>query len=246
MYRNFRPKEIDIEKLRQELFEVRVDVKSYIKSFKILVTSVLVLLTVVAYFGYDKIDTIQNKILADANSRLAITDSILANIDQTKLDSLNAILKSKEIEYKTTIENFENVLAQNKKLEQKLLKSLEVNETIEYQLSEYFVDSHADYCEIKSFGNKFKKDDFLSIYLIFNQNFNPSNLKFLFLDIVRVKSDKNYTQIKDLKYKSAGKFNKLGMKLNIPKGKFLLSVGFVKKENDEYTFYRLQKNIEII
>jgi len=84
------------EKLKEDLFDYRIDIKSYKRNLNTIRISGSIIISVLAFFGYNKIESIQESILRRANERLAITDSILAKIDQKKIDSLNEIIAQKE------------------------------------------------------------------------------------------------------------------------------------------------------
>ena len=139
-----------IENLRNELFDYRIDIKSYKRNLSTIIIASSVLISVLAFFGYNKIDAIENSILERANNRLAITDSILATIDQKKIDSLKLLLIEKEKEYKLTISNFEKIVAQNKKLEMKLLVSLPENERIKSKNNAFIKEYPTDIIAKKS------------------------------------------------------------------------------------------------
>jgi hypothetical protein len=233
------------EKLRDELFEVRVDVKAYIRSLKILGSAVAILFTILAYFGYDKIESIQVAILSKANKRLAHTDSLLANIDQAKLDSINKMLVFKQKEYEVTLANFELALRRNKELESKLFDALKPNERIEYQLPSWIGRSAEDFFQVRDFPDKFRSGEKLDLYLSFSESFNLSNAQALKVEITQYQGKNLYSFI-DYKYKTQQRLNKFSVTLSLPKGWYLIEIGFIKRESSEFSFYRIQKKIEII
>ncbi len=104
------------EKLRDELFDTRVDLKAWIRSMKILGICVPILLFILAFLGYDKIESIEQK--------------ILSKIDEKRLNELNQRILAKEVEFEQTLKNFEKVLSKNKELEEKLLTALVSNERV--------------------------------------------------------------------------------------------------------------------
>ncbi|MCD4663979.1 MAG: hypothetical protein K8R68_01835 [Bacteroidales bacterium] len=232
------------EKLREELFEIRVDVQVYKRSFKILVTSVVIITAIIAYFGYDKIDTIQKDILKKANQRLAQTDSLLSNIDQSKLDTLNIKLSKKVKEYELTLANFDLVLQSNKELENKLFATLNTNKRVEYPLKSLYQHSPEDFFKLKKFPNVFKPNEKLDLFLSFSDSFELSSAEVLKLEITKTKNDQLY-QVKDYSFEVQQRLNKLSITLDIAKGKYILDVGFIKKDKEKYHFYRFRKNIVI-
>jgi hypothetical protein len=245
MAKETKTEQSNCDKLRDELFEVRVDVKAYIRSLKILGSSVAILFAILAYFGYDKIDSVQQTVLVKANQRLAQTDSLLANVDQAKLDSLNRLLVRKQREYEVTLSNFELALRRNKELEFKLYDALKPNERAEYELPSWTVHPPEDFFEVKYFSDKFRSGEKLDLYLSFSESFDLSNAKVLRVELTQYREGKAYG-IRDYKFKVQQRLNKFSITLDVPQGKYLLEVGFVKKEGDGHGFYRLQKSIEIV
>lgn len=233
------------EKLRDELFEIRVDVKAYIRSLKVLGSAVAILFAILAYFGYDKIDSVQQTVLNKANQRLAKTDSLLARLDQTKLDSLNLLLVQKQQEYEVTLSNFELALRRNKELEFKLFAALKPNERTEYELQSWAVHPPEDYFEIKHFPEKFRSGERIDLYLSFSESFDMSRAKVLRVAITQFRDGKAYG-IRDYKFKVQQRLNKFSITLDISKGQYLIEIGFIRKEGDGHGFYRLQKGIEIV
>jgi amino acid permease len=66
-----------VNKLRDELFEYRIDIKAYKRSLNAIIAAGTILISVIAFFGYSKIENIEKTIMNRANERLAITDSLL-------------------------------------------------------------------------------------------------------------------------------------------------------------------------
>jgi len=234
----------DYQKINEDLIEVRVEIKSYKQSFKILVSSVAVIIAILAYFGYDKIESIQKQILNSANQRLAKTDSLLSNLDQQKLDLLNEKLIQKTKEYEKTLSNFNKALTRNKELESRLFSALPTNKRIESKISTYHVLSPEDYFEIKQLKNSFRSGEKFAAYLSFNDSFDLSLAKELKLTITQKKEGKRF-MVKDYSFEVHDKLNKLSCTLNIEKGEYILEIGFIKEDSGEKYFYRYKKNISI-
>ncbi len=231
------------EKLRDELFDTRVDLKAWITGLKILGSSVTVLLAILAYFGYNKIESIESTILEKANARLAKTDTILSKIDERKIDELNRRLAGKQREYELTLSNFEKVLAKNKELEEKLLRSLPPNERAEHPLREWYVRSPEDYFEVRPFATNLRRKEKQDIYLTFADKFDIKKASLLRLQLTEDKQ-KGFLVV-DYFFKVQQRFNKLTFTVDVPVGDYILGVGFLSTEDNKDTFYRLDNKVKV-
>tara|TARA_B110001450_G_scaffold251786_1_gene272400 strand:- start:639 stop:1424 length:786 start_codon:yes stop_codon:yes gene_type:complete len=220
-----------IDKLREDLFDYRIDIKSYIKNLNTIMISGSIIISVLAFFGYNKIENIEQTILEKANKRLAVTDSILSQIDQQKIDSLNTLIVTKEKEYLQTISNFEKIIFQNKELEMKLLKSLPENDRTESKNDSYIEEYPTDYFEIRPFKTAVADGESVNVYLVFQDNIEFTDKDYISLKIYP-KGRNILWQHKD--YKINSKLNKL-------------SFGFRKFENYkdykiEIAFFKMERN----
>jgi hypothetical protein len=243
MTENRDPEKSSYEKLRDELFDTRVDLKAWIRSLKVLGSSVVVLLTILGYFGYNKIESIESTILDKANARLAKTDTILSKIDEKKIDELNRRLGEKQREYEITLSNFEKVLRKNKELEEKLLRSLPPNERAEHPLREWYEKSPEDYFEVRPFGAIFRRKEKQDIYLTFAEKFDLKKASVLRLQLIEDK--KNGYQVIDYFFKVQQRFNKITFTPDVDPGNYVLNVGFVTTENNKDTFFRNQNKVKV-
>jgi len=234
-----------VENLRNELFDYRVDIKSYKRNLNTIIIASSVLISVLAFFGYNKIDAIEESILERANNRLAITDSILAKIDQAKIDSLNTLLVEKEKEYKLTISNFEKIVTQNKDLEMKLLVSLPENERIKSRNDSYYKEYPTDFFEVRPFKTILKNGQKESLFLVFKDDveFSPED----YLTLKLYPKDRNI-MLMDKCYLINSKFNKLSFGLSKYDNykTYTLEIAYYRKENrDSFRKCYITKDIEL-
>ena len=111
-----------IEKMRDELFQYRVEICSYKRSINILITCVTVVIAVLGFFGYDKIDSVAEKIEERASNRLSVTDSILARIDTHFLDSITNLIDQTTIVYENALLSLEKGIQYNTDYKQLISK----------------------------------------------------------------------------------------------------------------------------
>lgn len=233
------------DNLREDLFDYRIDIKSYKRNLNTIIISGSIIISVLAFFGYNKIESIQESILRRANERLAITDSILAKIDQNKIDSLNEIIAQKEIEYRQTIENFENIISNNKALEDKLLKSLPENKRTNLSVNAYTTEFPTSIFEIRPFKKTLKIGETESVFLIFKEDLIDSKEDFISINLHPkgrniLLMDKNYDIDTRLNRISFGieKFENYS--------DYVLEIAYFKKETkDRYRKYYITENIKL-
>jgi hypothetical protein len=80
------------EKLRDEVLEVKVDYRAWLRSLKVIALCVTIILAILAYFGYDKIESIESTAVQRVNERLAKTDSLISLIDEVRIHQLDQML----------------------------------------------------------------------------------------------------------------------------------------------------------
>ncbi len=225
------------EKLRDELMDTRIDLKAWIRSMKILGVSVSIILFILAFLGYDKIESIEQK--------------ILSKIDEKRLNELNQRIIAKEREFEQTLINFEKVLSKNKELEEKLLASLVSNERVSApKMDSSLLVPAEDKFQIREFPLTFKKNSKQNLFLTFSDNIDLKNAELLEVAILQKKSESQYTQYADYFFKVQQKLNKLSFVVDVDPGNYLLRAGYLvksksKSDKAEYSFYSYEYNIKI-
>ena len=132
-----------------------------IRNLNTIIIAGTLIISVLAFFGYNKIENIEKIVIDKTNQRLAITDSLLAKIDQKKIDSIKNILIVKEKEYSTIITNFEKTIQQNRELELLFLKSIPENESIKENNVSYSLGNPEGLFEVVINNKKLKMLFFL-------------------------------------------------------------------------------------
>jgi len=234
------------EKLREELFSYRVDIKAYMKSLNIIIISGTIILSLLAFFGYNKIENIQKIALEKVERRLAITDSLLAKIDQNKIDSLKSLLDKKEKEFQNTIKRFDEIIIKNKELENKLLLSLSVNPKINPNINSYISEQQVDFFDIKPFKHQLKIGEQINIFIIFNSKINLDDIEFLGIKLYP--KGRNIL-LQDRYYSINSRLNKIIFRISNKfknYNNYSLEIGFYKKEKGKYKFYHTTENITLI
>ncbi len=125
------------EKLRDELFQYRVEIQSYKRSIRMLCVCVSVVVAILGYFGYDRVDVIVERVEQKANARLAKTDELLAKIDTRYLDSLQSTVEERSRAYEAAISALEKGTRVNDELYKKLISGLPYNKRVEGGVAGY-------------------------------------------------------------------------------------------------------------
>ena len=239
--RNFSHNRNSYEDLKKDITEVKIDYKSWMRTLKTIGFSITVILAIFAYFGYDKIDSLEKTILERTNNRLAQTDSILAKIDSKKINELNQRISEKEKEYSQTLNNFEKIISQNKKIEDNILALLPNNKRVERNYSSYYGGKVDDLFEFRPIENNYKQNSVVNLYLIFDETFDLSKA-----DCISINLYKGNYVIKRHYYSVQERFNKINFTFDVDKGDYAIEFGFLSKSNDKPTYHSFKKYIKIL
>lgn len=234
------------EKLREELFKYRVSIESYKMNINTIIVCATIIISVIAFFGYNKVDGIQEIVIEKTNKRLMKTDSLLAKIDQKKIDSLNTVLVKKEIEFKNTIKNFDIVINSNIELQTKLLSSLADNPIVTHtEIKSYMPEYQSDYFDIRPFKQNIKLGELINIYLIFKENVNLKSIEYIGLKLY---PNRRNILLSDKFYQINGKLNKLSFKVGEKfenQTIYRLEIGIYIKTNNTYRYLYSYSNLLI-
>jgi hypothetical protein len=239
--RNYFYNRKDYDDLRKDITEVRIDYKSWMRTIKVITFSVTIILAVLAYFGYDKIDSLENTIIERTNNRLAQTDSILSKIDEKKINEINQRISDKEKEYTQTLKNFEKIITQNRRIEDNILALLPSNKRIERNFSSYYGGRVDDFFDFRPIENSYKQNSIVNFYLIFKETFDLNKA-----DVISLNLFNNNYIVKQYYYLIEQRFNKIDLTFDVEKGDYTIEFGFLSKSGDKPTFHCYKKAIKII
>ena len=126
-----------LEKIREDLFQYRVEIQSYKRSMKMLERCVCVVLAILGFAGYKTLADLIKSLEERANARLEKTDALLAKVDMRSIDSLMAIVKERTIAYEAAIDALDNGTRINNELYKKLISGLPYNRSVENTYPQY-------------------------------------------------------------------------------------------------------------
>lgn len=158
------------EKLRDELFHYRIEIKSYQRSIGILATCVSIVIGILAFFGYDRIESVMKSYESRANNRLAHTDSLLSYVDTKALDSLRDVVASKTALYEKAMSELEKGTRINAELFKMIIGNLPFNSHVEHHIDSYLQNSATGVFEIGFYTELYKAGQTGECHVVFNDN----------------------------------------------------------------------------
>lgn len=240
MRHNLSPRK-DYDDLRKDINDVRIDYKSWMRSLKVIAISVTVVLSILAYFGYDKIDTLEKSIIERTNSRLAKTDTLLSKIDEKRIDNINKRITEKENEYNVTLNSISKIINQNRIVEEKILSVLPNNKKTDREPRTISLKQPDNIFEVRQLQATYTKNQKISLYLIFAEEYDLKNV-----DVICLHISKNNVLQKDNYYLVEQRFNKIEVTLDLNSGDYEFEFGFLTKSKVVPDFHRIIKKIKII
>lgn len=175
-----------VELLRDELFKYRVEIQSYKRSMNTLFGAVSFILAVLAFFGYDRIESIVNSVESRANVRLERTDSLLAKVDMRFLDSLTSVVNERTVLYEGAIEALERGARVNKEIYKRLIGSLPYNKRIDKGVGAYILNDATNLFDVVFYTDEYHFGGTGDCYVLMGEEYVKRDGD-MFLVIVRPK-----------------------------------------------------------
>lgn len=159
------------EKLRDELFQYRVEIQSFKRSMKTLWACASIVIAVLGFFGYNRIETLLNKVESNANTRLAKTDALLAKVDTRFLDSLMTIVEEKTSSYEAAISALENGTRVNNEIYRKLIAGLPYNNRTKAKYEAYYVNNAINLFDIVYYNEQYASGQKGECYVVMGDEY---------------------------------------------------------------------------
>jgi len=237
----------DNSNIWQEITEIKSDYKSWLRSIKIITLSATIVIFVLAFFGYDKIEKIEDNITSSISKRLAKTDSLLAQLDVSRIDELNKELALRKSEYEKTINNLNELIKKSRQIEKLMFQSLQNNEILTNTIQPKQVNrqDHEKYFSIRNLPGPIKSGKENYIIVQINPAIKISKIQFLRISIIRGKINKGGTILFSSDFTVNDYINKLPLPQNFSLGKYILRTGISIKEGQGTNYYESQNEITI-
>ena len=161
------------EKLRDELFQYRVEIQAYKRSMSILWSCVSIIVALLGFFGYNRIEALLGKVEQNANERLSKSDSLLSKVNTYSIDSLNTVVHEKTHALEAAITALEKGTRVNNELYRQLISGLPYNNTVDvpYDKLKVRVNSVKDEFDIVYYSERYSAGEIGECYIIMGDDF---------------------------------------------------------------------------
>lgn len=112
------------------MFRYRVKMQSYKRSMNTLWVCDSIVLAVLGFLGYNRVENLLEKVEKNANERLSKTDAMLAKIDTHILDLITTVVGERTEAYEKAIAALEKGMKVNRELYKKLISGLPYNKKV--------------------------------------------------------------------------------------------------------------------
>lgn len=230
------------EKLRNELFEYRVDIKSYKRSMNTLIAAASVVMTILAFFGYNRIEAIHDEVEARANARLAKTDSLLAMVDMRYLDSLKEVVNERTLLYEEAIAALERGTRVNNEIFKKLIENLPYNKRLEVGIGAFYEKDAFNLFDVVYYSEEYGYKNTGECYVVMGDEFvkQPDDM-FLVEVFPKKRNLAVYFQL----FEVHDNYNKLFFKFDKFEqyDKYVLKVVLLRNSEKHRSGYSMQKEV---
>ncbi len=233
-----------VEKLRDELFEYRVDIHSYKRSMNILWACVSVVIAILGFFGFDRVEALLDRVEQNANERLAQTDMLLSKVDTHYLDSLTAIVQERTQAYQDAIAALEKGTRVNNELYKKLISGLPYNKRIEGKRSPYIQKEATNLFDVVFYTEKYSYNQTGECYVVMGEEYRLEKDDFI---SVEIRPRNRHVIIFEQSYEVFSNYNKFHFQFEEFEGysDYDLSIILFRKNGKEIYGYQLSKPISV-
>ncbi len=160
------------EKLRDELFQYRVDIQAYKRSMNMVWACVSVVVAILGFFGYNRVESLLDKVEHNANVRLSQTDELLAKVDMSFLDSLRTIVEQRTKSYEEAISALEKGTRVNNDLYKKLFDGLPYNKRVDNSYDAYYPSDATNVFDIIYYTKSYTLGKDGDCYVVMGEEYN--------------------------------------------------------------------------
>lgn len=231
-----------IETMRDELFQYRVEICSYKRSMNCLIACVSVVIALLGFFGYDKIDSVADRFEERASNRLSVTDSILAKIDTHFLDSITNIINQTTIVYENALLSLEKGIQYNTDYKQ-LISKQPYNKRKEGFVNSFAIRNATNVFDLAYYTDSIHSGNVGECFVVMRDDYDYSQEDLFLVEILPSGSN---TVIYRQTFEVKSDYNKFYYQFNKQESnnKYKLEVILLKKVGNQFDFgYKVAKNI---
>lgn len=232
------------EKLRDELFQYRVEIQSYKRSMNTLWACVSVVVALLGFFGYNHVEALLDKVEKNASERLSKTDSLLATIDARYLDSLMTMVEERTVAYEGAITALENGTRVNNELYKKLISGLSSNKRTDKSVKSHIVRDATNVFDIVYYTNPYSLNATGDCYIVMGEDYSYDKEDFF---IIEVFPKNRHLALYFQQFEVQSNYNKLYFKLDRKEqfDGYELVVVLIRKHNNEHYGYTMTKPLTV-
>lgn len=172
------------EKIKDELFQYRVEIQSYKRSMNMLWICVSIVLSILTFFGYNKIEVLLDEVKQTANEKLAETEQLLSKINTHYLDSLTTIVEERTIAYEEAIAALEKGTKVNNELYKKLISGLPYNKRIAAEFEPYIEKDATNLFDIVFYSDHYISGQTGECYVVMGDEYSPEKDDVFFIEVM--------------------------------------------------------------
>lgn len=232
------------EKLRDELFKYRVDIKSYRRSMSTLIAAVSAIVAIFGFFGYSRIEDLLNKVEMTANARLAKTDSLLASIDTHYLDSLTAVVEERTAQYEEAIAALERGTKVNNDVVKRIISSLPYNKRAQIRYETYVRKDATNYYELLFYTDLYSAASTGECYVVMGAEYDRQKDDYFLIEVLPIDTN---VAIYYQTFEIQDTYNKMYFRFARyeDKREYRLNVILIRKKGAEYEGYTVSAPISM-
>lgn len=232
------------EKLRDELFQYRVDIKSFQRSMRIVWVSITIGFALLGYLGYGQVEDLLDRVEKKANDRLAKTDSLLAKVDTRYLDSLIAVVNEKTIAYEASVAALEKGTRVNNNMIRSLISGLPYNKRFDVKHTPFIVTDAINMFDIIYYTDDYVFGETGDCYVVMGEEYKKEEGDIF---LVEVKVENRRVAVFYQTFEALENYNKLHYSFGSyeHETRYSLVIALIRKRGEDFIAYSQTKPIVV-
>lgn len=224
------------EKLRDELFQYRVEIQSFKHSMRTIWISITVGFTLLGFLGYGKVEALLDRVETKANERLSKTDSLLAKVDTQYLDSLIAVVNEKTLAYEASVASLEKGTLVNNNLMKSLIKDIPYNKRFDVKHTPYFETDATNMFNVIYYTDNYAYGETGDCYVVMGEEYKKEEGDVF---LVEVKVENRNIAVFYQTFEAFENYNKLHYSFGDHKhgSRYLLVIALIRKRGTDFIGY---------
>lgn len=232
------------EKLRDELFQYRVEIQSFKHSMRTIWISITVGFTLFGFLGYGKVEALLDRVETKANERLSKTDSLLAKVDTQYLDSLIAVVNEKTLAYEASVAALEKGTLVNNNLMKSIIKDIPYNKRFDVKHTPYFETDATNMFNVIYYTDNYAYGETGDCYVVMGEEYKKEEGDVF---LVEIKVENRNIAVFYQTFEAFENYNKLHYSFGDHKhgSRYLLVIALIRKRGTDFIGYTQTKPIVV-